>query len=151
MNLNQARRELARVFTDQPEIHLQKKRVIRLAGHVELRRHCLARDGQILECVQLANEFRTIVRHAIDQRGREEARRFGMTECERRAGLRLHAIDEGRVFFRRECRVEALSKGGNHAFSTNSPARMIMRSSAQISNLRPTTSMCVEQFHWAPV
>jgi len=86
-----------------------------------------------------------------DMRGTKAQALDTWAEAHGRAGLRFEALDKGGVLLRREGGVEAFSEGGNHAFSTNSPPRMIMRSSAQISNLRPTTSMCVVERHGAPV
>ncbi len=49
LNLDQAWRYLSGGFTHQAEIHLEEEGVVRFARHVELRRHGLAGNSQILE------------------------------------------------------------------------------------------------------
>ena len=126
---------------DQPEIHLEEERMVGFAGHIEFGGHGLSGNRPVLRCVQLADQIAAVAGHAIHQRGGKEAGRFAIPEGYGHAAGGLQAGEEAAILLRREAGVEALSELGDHAFSTNSPPRMMMRSSAQISNLRPTTSM----------
>ncbi len=67
--------------------------------------------------------------------------------------LVVKLLEELLVFLREKVTVECLAQSGNHGQSSirNRPFSMICRPSTQISNLRPTTSMCVPEYHFAPV
>ena len=64
----------------------------------------------------LLNQFFAVLRHLIEQRLGQEARRFANAKLDRRPAAFFQKLEQPLIFFRSVVRVELLSKGGNHKF-----------------------------------
>src|SRR6202158_6527927 len=85
-----------------------------LSRDSELGRNCFQGSFSVLDPVQLLDQFFAVLTHLVEQGLGQEDRRLAYPELDRRPATFFQELEQPLIFFRREIRVELLSKGGNH-------------------------------------
>ena len=139
---------------NQSEVHLHKHRSRRFVGNVVFRRDRLVGNAQILRAgQQLHDQLPAVLRHLLEQCLRYEDRCLGDAKAYGRATGFGQRVQKALVLLGSVVPVELLAQCGDHAYASirKRPFSMICRPSTQMSNRVPTTSMCVLEYHCAPV